>query len=273
MVKTRSSIRSAAVAEESTPVERMQGTTGTEMDQAQAQVKGQAQVKDQLQIPTTNIMDLISSDIAALSQEGKVIVSTIVKAVSILSQEKDNEIAKLHDKVSSLQKTVNKLEEQLDDVEQYERRDTLIISGPALPCEQNLENPASLVVTTIKEHLHINLNQADINIAHRLGPKRQNKDRPLIVKLLNRSKKSEIMDACVTVKPSLYVNESLTPKRRIIFNTIWAIRKKNREIFQQCYTRDGKIFVKLKTSHQKHMITTEESLNTFLDKYPVLTQS
>lgn len=268
VVQTRKGAQAAVVADESTPVEQKQGTTGAEMDQTH-----DAQGKDHQQAPTTNIMHLISSDIASLSQEGKVIVSTIVKALAILSQEKDKEIAKLQDQVSSLQKTVRKLEEQVDDVEQYERRDTIIISGPALPSEQSQENSTSLVVNAIKQNLHINLNHSDINVAHRLGPKRQNKDRPVIVKLLNRSKKSEIMEACVTVKPNLYVNESLTPKRRTIFNTIWEIRKKNREVFQQRYTRDGKIFVKLKTSNQKHVITTEESLNTFLDKYPVLSQS
>ncbi len=84
-------------------------------------------------------------------------------------------------------------------------------------------------MNAIKENLHINLNPADINIAHRLGPKRQNKDRPVIVKMLNRSKKTEIMDACEAVKTNLYVNESLTPKCHIIFNRIWEIRKKNRD--------------------------------------------
>lgn len=266
MVQTRSAAGSDVAAVVSTPVGRGQGTAIAEMDKTATQAMGQ-------QAPTTNIFDLISSDIARLSEEGKVIVSTIVKALSILSNEKDEKIEKLQSKVTSLEDTVSRLENQLDDVEQYERRDTIIISGPALPREQNHENSTDLVVNTIKDNLHININHADINVAHRLGSKSQNKERPVIVKLLNRSKKSEIMDACVKVKPSLYVNESLTPKRRNIFNTVWGIRKKNKELFQQCYTRDGKIFVKLKTSTQKHMITTEKSLSIFLDKYPVLTQS
>lgn len=79
----------------------MQGTTGAEMDHTQGQVK------DQLQAPTTDIMALIFSDIAFLSQEGKVIVNTLVKALFILQKGKVNEIAKLQDKVSLLQNTAN----------------------------------------------------------------------------------------------------------------------------------------------------------------------
>ncbi len=54
---------------------------------------------------------------------------------------------------------------------------------------------------------------SDINIAHRLGPKQQGKKRPIIVKLQNHAKKSELVQACITVKPQLYINESLTPRR------------------------------------------------------------
>lgn len=83
-------------------------------------------------------------------------------------------------------------------------------------------------------------------------------------------KNDEIMSACITMRPNLYVNESLTPKRLSIFKTIWNIRKMHREQFQQCYTRDGKIYVKLKCSNLKHVITSDESLRTFLDKFLAL---
>ena len=94
----------------------------------------------------------------------------------------------LQNKVTSLEDTVSRLENQLDDLEQYERSDTIIINGPALPREQNHENSTDLVANAIIVNLHISINHADINVAHRLGYKSQNKERPVIVKLLNRSK-------------------------------------------------------------------------------------
>ena len=117
------------------------------------------------------------------------------------------------------------------------------------------------------------MSPADLNVAHRLGNNKvQNSNRPLIVKLHSRQKKTEIMSACVTIRPNLFINESLTPKRRALFKAIWDIRINHRSMFQQCYTQDGKIIVKLKNSNLKQTITTEESLSNFLDKYPVLKQ-
>ena len=78
------------------------------------------------------------------------------------------------------------------------------------------------------------------------------------------------MSVCVTVKPNLYINESLTPKRRHFLKKIWEIRKHHKERFQQCYTHDGKIYVKLKASNQKQVITSDATLADFLEKYPVL---
>ena len=79
------------------------------------------------------------------------------------------------------------------------------------------------------------------------------------------------MNACITVKPKLYINESLTPNRRSLFKIIWEIRKQHRDLFQQCYTQEEKIYVKV--SNQRHIITTDETLNEFLDKYPILKQT
>ena len=105
----------------------------------------------------------------------------------------------------------------------------------------------------------------------RIGKKSsQPSNRPIIVKLHSRQKKDDIMTACITVKPNLYINESLTPKRLGLFKIIRNIRKNNEDLFQQLYTKDGTICVKLKCSNQKYFITNEDSLNNFLDRFPVL---
>ena len=79
------------------------------------------------------IMDLISGDLESLSQEGKAIASTIVKALTLTMKERDQTIQTLQSRVSSLESKVTKLEDQLHDTDQYQRRDTVIMSLPALP--------------------------------------------------------------------------------------------------------------------------------------------
>ena len=225
--------------------------------------------------PSSDIMAIVSSDdLNTLSPEGKTIVSIVLQAVQVILNNKDETITKLLNHINSLESKVMQLQDKIDDIEQYERRDTLIVSGPALPSETPNENSTDVVVRSIKENLHVNINPSDVNVAHRLGTKRnQNIARPIIVKLHSRQKKSEIIQACITVKPNLYVNESLTPKRRALFKTVWDIRKKHRELFQQCYTQEGKIIVKLKSSNLKEIITTDETLSCFLDKHPIFKQS
>lgn len=203
---------------------------------------------------------------------GKVIqvqFTTYLNKLDMINSVKDEKIALLESKVSALEHQVTGLQDTIDDVDQYERRDTVIISGPSLPDESTHENPTDLIVNTIKQNLHINMTHSDINVAHRLGPKQQGKKRAIIVKLHNRAKKPELVQACITVKPQLYINESLTPKRRSIYSVVRKIRSQHKHLFQQCYTSDGKIIVKLKNSASKIFLTSETTLASFLDKHPL----
>lgn len=219
--------------------------------------------------------------LASLPQDSKTLVK-ILKIVfskqlksEILSLkealvEKDKQIAGLKSELSTLKDKVCDLEDHIDRVEQYERRDTIIVSGPALPLDNQLENPKSVVVSVIKENLKLNIKEDDINVAHRLGPVNHQNNRPFIVKLQNRSLKYDLVGACVKLRPNIYVNESLTPKRLSMFKQILAIRKQHRPKFQQCFTKDGNIIVKLQHSTVKHIINDNKSLMNLLEKYPYM---
>lgn len=222
------------------------------------------------QASCSNILSIIEKDISTLSSEGKTIVSAIIKAMQSISDSKDQRIEQLETQVAVLEKKLTELDDKVDESSQYERRDTIIISGPVLPQEVNNERPSDVAVNAIKQNLHINVSPDDINIAHRIGKKSQTNNRPIIVKLHSRQKKYDIMNACITVKPNLYINESLTPKRLGLLNLLRNIRKNNRDLFQQLYTKDGTICVKLRCSNQKYFIYNEDTLNNFLDKFPVL---
>lgn len=229
-----------------------------------------------------DVTDIISKEVEKANLTGDMltlinIISKVIQAqftsyltkVDIVNSTKDEKIAYLESKVSDLEQQVLGLQDTIDDVDQYERRDTVIISGPSLPDETTHENPTDLIVNTLKQKLHTNMTHSDINVAHRLGPKQQDKKRPIIVKFHNRAKKYELVQACITVKPQLYINESLTPKRRSLYSMVRKIRAQHKHLFQQCYTSDGRIIVKLKNSTSKIIITSEQNLASFLDKHPI----
>lgn len=224
------------------------------------------------------------SQLGTLSAESRTLVQVLTKIIftkigdrfdtlEAALVEKDREIKHLTSEVNGLKDKVDELETTIDSVDQYERRDTIILSGSALPQETAMEITNNTVIKTIKDNLQVNIKDSDISISHRLGQQKQQKNRPIIVKLLNRSLKQDLVGACVRMKPNLYINESLTPRRRVLFNTVLHIRRTHKQKFQQCFTKDGKIIIKLRNSAVKHTITDEKSLMSFLEKYPEMSDT
>ena len=97
-----------------------------------------------------NILSIIEKEISSLSSEGKAIMSAIIKAMQVISDSKDQRIEQLENKVTVLEKKLAELENQVDESSQYERRDTIIISGPVLPLEMNNERSSDVAVNAIK---------------------------------------------------------------------------------------------------------------------------
>lgn len=71
---------------------------------------------------------------------------------------------KLHNEVQCLKNKVHNLETHLDHVEQYEHRDTIMLSGPSLTPEKRV----SVVISAIKENRRLNIKVEDISVAYRL---------------------------------------------------------------------------------------------------------
>lgn len=221
-----------------------------------------------------NLIGSLSNDSKTLVKILNLIISKQFKAdLEVLKNEinsKDAIIDVMKNEIQELKSKVQELETNIDNAEQYERRDTVIISGPVLPPESRPENTVDVVKGVIRDHLKINLNDSEISVAHRIGPVNSQRPRPIIMKLVNRSMKYDLVGACVQLKPGLYINESLTPKRLNIFKKVLHIRKEHQDKFQQCHTKDGKIIIKLKNSTLRHTIVDDNSLMTFLDKYPLM---
>ena len=240
------------------------------------------------------IDQLYQTDLKQVSKEGKIIVQSIAKLLkhSLLTATKAHEerfrlkdiqvamltakntelmakITSLENRMSSLESHVKSIHHHLDDVDQYERRDTVIISGNDLPEETATEAAAEVALTTLNRTLDLNLNMADINVAHRLGRK-NNRKRPIIIKLHSRTKKSLIIKRCISKRPQLYVNESLTPSRRRIYSKLLVIRKNNPGLIQQLHTNDGNIFIRIQGAEDKFQFTNEESLFRILENFPIL---
>ena len=70
-------------------------------------------------------------------------------------KEKDDVISNLSDEVDKLKKCVSRLEERIETNDQYERRDTLVLTGQVLPPVSTNENCAEIVKNLASKNLNI----------------------------------------------------------------------------------------------------------------------
>ena len=167
---------------------------------------------------------------------------------------------------------------KFDELENYARRESIIISGKSLPIEVPGENTTTIAVKLIKSKLDINLEPSEISISHRLGKYSQDTSnaRPIIVKLLHRSTKYALMDSCIKKRTNnglsdFFLNESLSTIRTTMYSDLKQVRWSHKSLFKQLYTRDGIIYVKLTVNEEhKYAIKTEDHLLSFLKNYPQL---
>ena len=131
-----------------------------------------------------------------------------------------------------------------------ERKDTLIFSGQGIPEVTAGENCTAIVKDIVKNKLQLEIRVNDISTAHRLGKKVSNQQpdkRNIIIKLCRRDQKSDILNACRQLKPDIYINESLTPIRGTIMYVLRKARRQFPRIITGCYSRDGRVFVWLRS--------------------------
>ncbi|XP_035662423.1 uncharacterized protein LOC118406476 [Branchiostoma floridae] len=204
------------------------------------------------------------------------IVPTIVSAVkeSVRSSIQD-ELKKLQDqlvqqerKCTSLQEAYNNLEAKYNDLEQYSRRNCIVISGiPEPPVEEGTDNAVMELVNN-KLKCDPPINNQHIDRSHRLGkPRTDGKPRPVIVKFVSYRQKSAVMRAKTKVdardvlrKDKMYINDNLTKGNMQLLKEARSLVKSNH--LNQSWSYDGKIFVKT-LNGERQMIFKQADLDIF----------
>ncbi|XP_046671034.1 uncharacterized protein LOC124361041 [Homalodisca vitripennis] len=143
------------------------------------------------------------------------------------------------------------LETRQDEAEQYSRLNTIEING--IPENEN-ENVFSLV-QQVGNSLNIQVKEEMVDVCDRLGGKCGERPRGIVAKFTRRTVKEEFLQKRRVKRnlntsdigfPSpasvIYVNESLTPIRRRIFNEVRSIKKEKGFTF--VWIRNGKIMVR-----------------------------
>ena len=234
-------------------------------------------------------------DMDKLSKDGKMIIAamnlkfdemkrefeTMKEELLETISEKDQEILDLTNEVRSLKKKVSRLEDHLDEEDAYVRRETILFSGSSIPEVSNGEICSNVIRQIVKEKLKITLKDGDISTAHRLGKKPTSQvpdKRSIIVKLCRRDTKQEIFAAKRAMTPgnsssTLFINESLTARRRTILYALRQMKRAHPSIILGCSSYDGRVYAYTKPPVQasqsspsrnvRHLINNHESLTEF----------
>ena len=149
-------------------------------------------------------------------------------------------------KVVELEEDNLKLEEDINNLEQYGRRNSIRIfgipEGPNETAEQTAQAAAEILNARIP---NVNIKRYNVDIAHRLGNKTDGtKPRPIIMKFNSRMTRDAVFSGRRSLKnTNIFVNEDLTRENNYILT---CVRKKKCEEIDSAWTVNGKIFYKNK---------------------------
>ena len=160
---------------------------------------------------------------------------------------------KLQSRVSDLESTNKTIQNELDDLEQYSRRNCLVFHG----INESDKNTTDAVVKICQTMLHLPINSDCIDRSHRLGrlTGEARKPRPVIVKLTSYAPRQDIFMSKRQLKGSkITITESLTKRR-----TELMLKARSMPNVTTTWTVDGRI-VCLLTNGKKLSVTTEQQL-------------
>ena len=195
--------------------------------------------------PTNDILTQIEMDTTGLSSENRTLAQCIVRSVLRATEKLFEQERRRHEaEVEGLKTQIRDLMEEKDDLEQYGRRNTIVISGPAVPIAPSHEDTYDTSLKLINEKTGVQTRREDIDVCHRLGKARSGAPdrRAIIIKFVRREHKHKILQACRIKKPTnLSFNESLTSVRSKI---LYVVRKlKSESQVSSWKTEDGNIRV------------------------------
>lgn len=146
-------------------------------------------------------------------------------------------ISKIDEHVISLQESCKRSLREVNELEQYSRRNCLRVFG--IP-EKRGENTGSLIIDLAKDKLDIELATQDIDRSHRVGPL-NSKSRAIIIKFSNYEARTRLIRNRRKLKgTAITIREDLTKANQELLQAA-----KNNPKVKTAWTHDGKVIVLL----------------------------
>ena len=212
----------------------------------------------------------------------KMVNSDELKELKASLKSKDREVQNLQESLSKtcernraleleLKAAIHNLWDNLDNLEQYTRKNSLEIHGVPKEAYSSTEE----AVLAIANALDVDISSNDIEISHHL--KRKNSNTAIIVKFANHKDKtklykartklktvktSSIFPSCTVTIPEfkdrIFINENLTGHRRHVMGQANKMRRNGLPL--SCWSLDGKIFIKTSPEGAPTRIFSDDDL-------------
>ena len=166
-------------------------------------------------------------------------------------------------RITELEEHYTKLAIDLEQQEQYSRRNAIHISNCNWPEETAGEDTDRMVLDIIHNVLKISsITESDISISHRVG-NRERGPRPILVKFVRYRMKEKVMKEKKNLPDGIHINEDLSP---YISSLAYEARQLKRQgAVAETWVYDGRIYVK-PTARDRGMVVS--SIDELMDIVP-----
>lgn len=195
----------------------------------------------------------------ALSEDA--IVNKLSLVLQPLLESRDKEIAELKEEVKSEQRKVTELEIRVDELSQWTRNDSIIISGIRYEAGESNEDCENKFIRMATD-MGVKIQNHDINNIHRLQ-QQKNGNRSIIVRLTSHKLKVNIMKSKKNLRTNqglkhVFINEALTPYRANLFYEMRTLVKEKK--IKASWTRDGQIYARDLDDQKTIIIRRQEDI-------------
>ena len=200
---------------------------------------------------STNVVEAVLESDVFLQKVASVVAEAVeaklqafIKDLQMQLNAKDKEVLELR----------QQLADRTDELEQYQRRNSLRIFGR----EETQNEDTDCIAIEVAKKIGVDLSLADIDRSHRVGPKVAGKKRPIIIKFVSYRKRREVFTAKRNLKgQGVTIREDLTKARMQVLRA--AIDRFGEK---DVWTQDGIIIAKRgNVRHRINSLTELDKIN------------
>jgi hypothetical protein len=204
--------------------------------------------------------EFVKSVTSKLGNQKDAIKQELYESILFDSSEDKNKIKQLEELCNELQRKNKDFEWELESLEQFGRRNCLLIHGVAERSNELTEDTDAIAIDIVRNKLGLEIDRTQLDRLHRLWRRNisqtRPKPRPILLKFVSYNVRSEVFRRKRRLKGSgLGVTESLTRKRMELYSTV-----NNHSNVSSAWTLDGRI-IALRNDQRKIIVESPKDLS------------